>query len=176
MLLQTIAFVLCNFSPLIADRCRFGNKHLSSFPSIRKKTTHQKMATCFEFNSCQSAFCTTLTVNSTRTKRCLPTTNKPQRCVFLNQIWSDKRKGFHDAWTFMQTQLQNINACNLRMMLQDGNVRYMCFGATGKEICFPTALGLKQQIHILASCFLTSSWRSGQLSTNKCAYLLSRST
>jgi len=94
MLLQTIAFVLCNFSPLIADRCRFGNKHLSSFPSIRKKTTHQKMATCFEFNSCQSAFCTTLPVNSTGTKRCLPKTNKPQRCLLLNQTVPKKEKAF----------------------------------------------------------------------------------
>lgn len=112
MLLQTIAFVLCNFSPLIADRCRFGNKHLSSFPSIRKKTTHQKMATCFEFNSCQSAFCTTLPVNSTGTKRCLPKTNKQQRYLPLNQICSKERKSLRVALTFVQTQLQNKNACS----------------------------------------------------------------
>lgn len=137
MLLQTIAFVLCNFSPLIADRCRFGNKHLSSFPSIRKKTTHQKMATCFEFNSCQSAFCTTLPVNSPRTKRCLPTTNKPQRCLLLNQICSEGRKSFRAAWTFVQTQLQNQNACNIRVILQLGNKLGVCVcGLRGKRFVF----------------------------------------
>lgn len=113
MLLQTIAFVLCNFSPLIADRCRFGNKHLSSFPSIRKKNTHQKMATCFEFNSCQSAFCTTLPVNSVGTKRCLPKTNKQQRYLLLNQICFKGGESLRVASKFVQIQLQNKNACSI---------------------------------------------------------------
>lgn len=126
MLLQTIAFVLCNFSPLIADRCRFGNKHLSSFPSIRKKTTHQKMATCFEFNSCQSAFCTTLPVNSTGTKRSFPKTNKPQRCLLLNQTVLRKEEAFVLHRHLHKTQLRNKNACDVRVMFQVGSKLGLC--------------------------------------------------